>query len=507
LLEALVKGEPKSAKAGKLAEALNRALLLADRIVKSTREVDGFLNGLRGGYVEPGPSGSLTRGKLEILPTGRNFYAVDPTALPTKAAWLVGVEAANKLLESYLKAHGRYPESVGHWLWSLDAYKADGEQLAQILYLLGVKPRWGDDGSVKGVDVIPLSELGRPRIDVVVRITGIVRDTLPNYVYLIDEAVSKAVSLDEPPELNYVRKHYLEHVAKLRELGRREDEARCRVWCSPPGTYGAGVNYAVEASAWRKDEDLAKTWLQWSCYMYTRDRYGEPSPEALILNLSTVDVVTRNHPTDEHDPLNCCCYFAYHGGFYNAVKSLTGRDSVDIILVDTRDLSSINVRGMKEEVERVVRAKLLNPAWISEMKKHGYRGANEFSKKILHLYGWSATARIVDGWVFDEIAKHYVLDEEMRKWFEEQNPWALEEITRRLIEAAERELWSPPQELLDRLREVYAEIEGIMEEALTGGEVQGSSVPWLSPDEVDAWKSKLSRVNEALSRLRKRELT
>jgi len=495
--------ELKPEKAGELAEALRRALEIAKRIRECKREVDGLLAGLSGTYVKPGPSGALTRGKVDVLPTGRNFYAVDPMALPTPAAWKVGVETAEKLIRHYLEHHRRYPETVGQVLWSIDGYKADGEQLAQVLYLLGARPLWAPDGSVKGVEPIPLEELGRPRIDVVVRISGILRDTLPNYIYLIDEAVSKVVALDEPPELNFVRKHYLERLEKLRELGAGgEEEARCRVWCSPPGTYGTGVNYAVEASAWRTEEDLAKVWVQWSCYMYTRDSLGKPSPEALIMSLKTVDLITRNHVSDEHDLLNCCCYFSYHGGFYNTVKGLSGRD-VEVVVVDTRDISSTGVRAMSDEIERVVRAKLLNPAWIEAMRKHGYRGASEFSRKILHLYGWSATTKMVADWIFDRIAETYVLDEEMRKWFEENNVWALEEITRRLIEAAERGLWRPSGELLKRLKEAYAEVEGVLEETLTGGgEIQGGVIRPISPGEVERWKAKLAKVEEAWEELR-----
>ena len=485
--------------ADKLVDVFKRALELAERIGECRREYNGFLVGLEAGYIEPGASGAITRGKIDILPTGRNFYAVDPTIIPTPAAWKIGVETANKLINYYLEKHGRYPESIGHWLWSLDAYKADGEQLAQILYLLGTRPIWSSNGSVRDIEVIPLSELNRPRIDVVVRISGIVRDTLPNYIYLIDKAVSKVIMLDEPLELNYVKKHYLDYLEKLRQMGKGGvEEAKCRVWCSPPGTYGAGVNYAIEASAWKSDEDLAKTWIQWGCYMYTKNSFGKPSPEAFILNLSNVDLVARNHASDEHDLFNCCCYFSYQGGFYNTVKSITGRSDVEAVIVDTRDVSLTEVRSIKEEVERIVRAKLLNPTWISEMKKHGYRGANEFSRKILHLYGWSATTKQVSNWVFNEIAKTYVLDDEMKKWFEENNVWALEEILRRLIEAAERGLWKPPEEILEKLRETYAEVEGILEESITGeGYIQGSSITWYSPEEIEEWKSRMVEISDA----------
>jgi len=497
--------EFKLKRAEKLTHVLRRALEIAEKIKACRREYDGFLSGLEGKYIMPSPSGSITKGKIDILPTGRNFYAVDPTIIPTPAAWKVGVEAANKLIRYYFEKHGKYPESIGQWLISIDGYKADGEQLAQILYLLGTKPTWNQNGSVKDVEVIPLEELGRPRIDVVVRISGIVRDTLPNYIYLIDSAISKVITLNEPLELNYVKKHYLEYLERLREMGGGSDEeAKCRVWCSPPGTYGAGVNYAVEASAWKSNDDLAKVWVQWGCYMYTKKSFGKPSPKAFILNLSTVDIVTRNHMSDEHDLFNCCCYFSYQGGFYNTVKSLTGKDDVEVVIVDTRDLSFIGVRSVKSEIERIVRAKLLNPAWISEMKKHGYRGANEFSRKILHLYGWSATTKLVDDWVFNEIAKTYVLNDEMRRWFEENNVWALEEITRRLIEAAERGLWMPPEDILERLREAYAEVEGYLEETIMGeSDIQGSSINWFSPEEVERWKNKLTEITESWEKLAK----
>lgn len=491
----------------KVEEAFLRALDIIERMRKCNAEYNGFFAGISGGYVEPGASGALTRGKIEILPTGRNFYAVDPTTLPTPAAWKVGVETAEKLIRYYLEKYGRYPESVGQVLWSIDGYKADGEQLAQILYLIGVKPVWRPDGSVKELEVIPLDELKRPRIDCVINMSGIVRDTLPNYIYLIDEAVTKVANLDEPVDMNYVRKHYIEHLSKLVEIGKSVAEAQelalSRVFCAPPGAYGVGVNLAVEASAWKNDEDLAKTWIQWTSYAYSRKYFGKQAVESLVLNLSSVDVVNRNHMSDEHDIFGCCCYFSFHGGFFNAVKTLTGRNDIEIVTVDTRDISSTQVRGMKDEIERVVRAKLLNPVWIDEMKKHGYRGANEFSRKILHLYGWSATTKLVDKWVFDEITNTYVLNEEMRRWFEENNVWALEEIARRLIEAAERGLWKPSEEMLQKLREIYGEIEGILEESIGEGEVQGGAISIYTPEDDQHWKERMADVEKVISMLKK----
>jgi len=482
----------------KLEETFKKALEVAEKITECEKEYDGFLKGVSGKYVEPGPSGAVTRGKFEILPTGRNFYAVDPRTLPTKAAWQIGVETAQKLLKAYKEKHGRYPESVGQVLWSIDGYKADGEQIAQILYLIGVRPIWKGD-TVAGLEVIPLEELGRPRIDVVVRISGIVRDTLPNYIYLIDEAIEKVVTLDEPLEKNYIKKHYIEHIKKLVELGKSFEEAqrfaRFRVFSAPPGAYGAGVNLAVESSGWKSEEDLAKVWVQWSGYAYGKDNFGVEAHDSLVLNLKTVEVVNRNHISDEHDLTNCCSYFAYHGGFKTAVDALTGKN-VDIIQVDTRDISDVKIVDMKVELERVVRAKLLNDRWIEEMKKHGYRGASEFSRKILHLYGWEATTKLVEDWIFDEIAQKYVLDEEMRRWFEEHNPYAIEEIARRLIEAYERGLWNTSDELIERLREIYSEIEGILEENLGEGEVQGGTIEIYTAGDDEHWSENLREVEE-----------
>ncbi len=309
--------------------------------------------------------------------------------------------------------------------------------------------------------------------------------------------------------MNYVKKHYVESIEKLMGIGvnrsRAEKIARYRVFGAPPGAYGTGVNLAVEASAWKKEEDLAKVWVQWSGYAYGVDTYGEPAHESLMLSLEKVDVVNRNHVSDEHDIFNCCCYFAYHGGFYNAVKSISKRNDVEIVTVDTRDISSTDVRSTDLEVERIVRAKLLNKTWIEHMKKHGYRGANEFQRKILHLYGWASTARVVKDWIFNEIAKTYVLDNEMKKWFMEHNIWALEEITRRLIEAAVRNIWKAPRELLEKLRKIYSEIEGALEDDITiPANIQGGSIDIITFDQVDSWSKLMSRVESLWSKIRER---
>lgn len=477
----------------KIRNLLNKAADLSNRIKKCKKEIKGLIKALNFEFVEPGPSGSLARGKYEIIPTGRNFYAVDPTEIPTKAAWKIGVKTAEKLLKFYKNKYGKFPETVGQVLWSIDGYKADGEQLSQILYLLGVKPKWKND-KVVGVEVIPLNKLKRPRIDVLVRISGITRDTLPNYIEIIDEAVKKVIKAKEPLHKNYVKKHYIENLKELSRMGvkRAKEFAKYRIFSTPPGAYGAGVNYAVESSAWKNKEELGKIWIKWSDHAYSKDRFGVKAPESLTLNLRKVDVITRNHVSDEHELTNCCGYFAFQGGFKAAVDTLRGKKT-ETLQVDTRDISNIKVINVKKEIERIVRSKLLNDEWIKNMKKHGYRGANEFSKKILHLYGWQSTTGLVDDWVFDNIFKKY---SKMKEWFKKHNPYALEEITRRLLEAYERKLWKADKKTIRSLKHLYMEIESTLEDEVGKGEIQGGIINIYSINDVDNWKNNMKKVEK-----------
>ncbi len=488
----------------KVLRALSHAVRLAELVKASRKELSSMETALGGGYVEPGPSGNLYRGKVSVLPTGRNFYLIDPRTLPMRTAWELGRKAADLLIRYYVEKHGRYPETVGEVLWSIDAFKADGQQLAQILYLLGVEPVWDQAGNVVDLKVIPLERLHRPRIDVLVRISGIVRDILPNYVELINKAVAIVTSLNEPPEMNYPRKHFLEDIRELTELGIKpgeaEEVARYRVFGSPPGSYGAGVNLAVEASAWRDRNDLSKIWIRWSGYAYAPNAYGRESHHQLLLALKRVDLVNRDHVSDEHDVFGCCCYFAYHGGFYNAAKAVSGRD-VEAVTVDSRRPYSLEVRGMDNEIERVVRAKILNDEWVGHMRKHGYRGASEIQRKVLHFYGWASVSGLAKDWMFEEIARKYVLNKEMREWFLKHNKWALEEITRRLIEAGMRGVWRAPKDIMEELRKTYSEIEGYLEGELSGGEVQGGSIDIVSYEDVEVWREGMRKIDKLLEKL------
>ena len=468
-------------------------------------EITNLSRGFNSEYIE---SGALTRGKIDVLPTGRNFYAIDPMKIPTRAAWRIGIKLTDALLAGYLehgdegKDGGKYPENIGFVLFTSDIFRADGEEVSQILYTMGARPVWGENGTVRSVEVVPLSELKRPRIDCTVRVGGIVRDTSPNIMELIDEAAQKIAALDEPVEMNYVKKHTVEKMERLLGTGQYDEataqrKASYRVFGMKPGAYGAGVNLAVFASAWKEDKDLADVFIDWSGYAYGKDVFGEENHVEFADLLKTVEVTYRSHESDEFDILDCCCFFGYQGGFTIAAETISGKE-VQVYHGDTRDPDRPAIREMKDEIERVVRTRLLNPKWIEGKKRHGYKGAGDISKRVDHVYGWSATTKLVADWVFNEMAERFVIDEEMREWFKENNPWALEEMGRRLIEAAERELWKPDAELLEKLKEPYLVLEGLMEEKLgvVEGEYQGGEITVLAREDVEAWSAKVKGIEE-----------
>ncbi|GAW92115.1 cobaltochelatase subunit CobN, partial [Calderihabitans maritimus] len=447
---------------------LPRVLDLNQRI-EASKEIESLLAGFDGCYIPAGPSGLITRGRDDVLPTGRNFYSLDPHRVPTKAAWEVGKRLAEKVLAKHLTEEGRYPENIALYWMCNDIMWADGEGLGQMLYLLGCRPKWLPNGRVAGIEVIPLEELGRPRIDLTVRVSGITRDNFPNCIELLDEAISTVAALDEPPEENYVRKH------TLAQLDGRMDEnawrdATLRIFAAKPGTYQAGVNLAVYASAWKDEKDLADIFIYWNGYAYGKGVFGKEAFRQLQASLKTVDVTYNKVVTDEYDLFGCCCYFGTHGGLTAAARVASGKD-VKTYYGDTREPEHVEVRTLADEIRRVVRTKLLNPKWIEGQKRHGYKGAGDISKRIGRVYGWEATTQEVDDWIFDDITRTFILDEENRKFFEEHNPWAMEEIARRLLEAHQRGLWNADLEVLEGLKEFYLEIEGWIEEKM--GEVKG----------------------------------
>ncbi len=460
---------------------LCREALQVGNLIEGSDEMEGLFSGLSGRYIPPGPSGLLSRGRTDILPTGRNFYSLDPDSVPTPAAWEVGKQLAGALLEKYREEHGKYPENVAMLWMASDIMWADGEQFAQMLALLGVEPV-REGGRIRTFRVIPAEVLGRPRIDLTVRASGILRDCFFRCVELLDEAITMVAMLDEPDEVNYVRKHCPKETVPRRIFGSRK------------GTYGMGVNLAVYASAWKETEDLSDIFVYWNGYAYGKGVYGEESREEFIRSLSSVDVTFNKAVTDEYDLLGCCCYFGSHGGMTAAARTLSGKQ-VDAYYGDTRDTSRVEVRTLAEELRRVARTKLFNPQWIDGLKEHGYSGASEIARRAGRVFGWDATTGEVDDWVFDDIARTFLLDEENRRFFQEHNIWAMEEMGRRLLEANARGMWEPDADLLEDLKEVYLEIEGSLEDEMgfVQGRMQGGSTEVFSVDEVREWKLSISQ--------------
>ena len=480
-------------------EVIDKLQSFIDEVLRNTLASDetaSLFNGFNAGYIPPGPSGLMTRGRPDILPTGRNFYSLDPQKLPSKVGWETGIQLAEKSLEKYLVEEGSYPENIAFYWQCTDIMWSDGEGMGQMMYLLGVRPEWQPNGRVKSFTIIPLEELMRPRIDITVRVSGITRDNFPSAIDLMDEAVQAVAALDEPVEMNYVRKHTLERLAEAKDNDADAvREATYRIFASMPGTYQAGTQLAVYASAWETEQDLSDIFLYWNGYAYGKGTFGAVAHESLKQSLKTVSLTFNKTVSDEYDLTGCCCYFGTHGGMINAARVVSGGE-VKNYYGDTREQGEVQVRSLEEEMRRIARGKILNPAWIEGMKEHGYKGAGEISKRVGRIYGWQATAKAVDDAVFDDVARTFMMDKENREFFEKENPWALEEIARRLLEAAQRGLWNPADDVREELQQIYLEIEGWLEERMgdVHGEFQGGSIDIITADDVAGWKAKMKEA-------------
>jgi cobaltochelatase CobN len=463
----------------------------------ASKEIDALLSGLRGEYIPAGPAGAITRGRDDVLPTGRNFFTLDPESIPTRAAYEVGKRLAERVIEKFMEEEGRYPENFSMYWMCNDIMWADGEGMGQALYLIGARPLWLPNGRVSGFSVIPLAELGRPRIDITVKLSGILRDNFEDRVSLLDGAVQAVAALDEDPEQNYVRKHSLSNMADDPAL--TFEEASRRIFGSKPGTYVTGVSLAVYASSWKDGKDFLDLFTYFNGYSYGKSGYGAEAYRQLQNNLRTVDITYNKVISDEHDLLGCCCYFGNHGGMTAAAKELSGKN-VKTYYGDTREVSRVDVRTLAEELRRVVRTRLLNPKWIDGQKRHGYTGAMNISKRVGRVYGWEATTEEVDDWIFDDITKTFIANEENRQFFMENNPWALEEMSRRLIEAYERKLWQPAEGMIEEIKNTYLEIEGFMEESMgdNPGNFQGGAIDIIDLNELENYRESTRKMREAL---------
>ena len=426
-------------------------------------EMHGLLAALSGRFVPAGPSGAPSRGRLDVLPTGRNFYSVDVRNLPTPTAWRIGVQAADRLLERHLQDHGDHLRQLGLSMWGTATMRTGGDDMAQALALLGVRPLWqAGSQRVERFEVLPIEQLGRPRVDVTLRVSGFFRDACSNLIRLFDDAVQAVVDLDEPEDMNPLSARVWRESLTLQDSGLDEAEARkqagWRVFGSKPGAYGAGVQNAIEERLWQTREDLAEVYLNWGGYAYGTHSEGTPARAQFAERLEQMQAVLHNQDNREHDILDSNDYYQFQGGMLAAVETLRGA-KVASYHGDNSQPDTPRIRTLKEELSRVVRARAANPKWIDGMKRHGYKGAFELAATIDYLFAFDATSELVDDHQYALLTDAYLLDKNTRDFIQQHNPGALQDILERLLEAQQRGLWQNPGEYREALENLLIDSE------------------------------------------------
>ncbi len=442
---------------------------LVTNVRRMTDEMDSMMTAFDGKYVLPGPSGAPTRGNAHILPMGRNYYGIDPDIIPSRTAWKVGKHMADLMIDKYVKERGSYPKEIGFIIWATDTMKTNGDDMAYILWLMGVRPRWSKTGGqVIGLEVVPVDELKRPRIDVTVRITGLFRDTFPNLIDIIDDAVKIVSELDETDEENYLaanlKKDIVENIKSGMSINDANRIASVRVFGSAPGCYGPGVNHAIESGDWKTVQDLADIYAAWGSYGYGRDLDGVSMKDQFVKRFGNSEVTIKNMPDREIDITDIDDVYGYLGGL-NAFTRAYGKKNVMSIVGDSSNPDKVKVKDTDEELKFIFRSKVLNPKFLDGLKQHGYRGVGELAKLVEYVFGWGATSDIVDDWMYESMAEKYLFDEETRKWMEEENPYAMMDMAGRLLEAIDRDMWDADEETKRKLQEIYMEAEGLVEGA------------------------------------------
>ncbi|HEX5079227.1 MAG TPA: cobaltochelatase subunit CobN [Geminicoccaceae bacterium] len=421
-------------------------------------EIRGVLAALDGRFVEPGPSGAPTRGRLDVLPTGRNFFSVDSRAVPTAAAWHLGWKSAALLVERFLQEHGDWPRTVALSAWGTANMRTGGDDVAQALALIGARPVW-DAAShrVTGIEVLPADLLDRPRVDVTLRVSGFFRDAFPAQIELFDHAVREVAARDEPDDVNPIAARVRQDAAALRADGVGEADAlrraAYRVFGSKPGAYGAGLQALIDERGWESDADLARAYLAWGGYAYGARAEGIAEHRLFERRLGAVELVLHNQDNREHDILDSDDYYQFEGGLAAAVRTLSGEQPA-IYHNDHSRPETPRINTLKEEVGRIVRARAANPKWIAGVMRHGYKGAFEIAATVDYLFAFAATAKVVEHHHFDALYDAYLADERVRGFMADANPAALREIAERFQEAIDRGLWRPARNSAHRQLEV-----------------------------------------------------
>ena len=456
---------------------------LLPSLLQTNQEITNLLRGLDGRHIASCASGAPTRGRPDVLPTGRNFYSVDIRAIPTETAWRVGRVAAETLIERYTQENGEYPKTLGLSVWGTSTMRTGGDDIAEALALIGVQPIWdGPSRRVVDFEILPVSVLGRPRVDVTLRISGFFRDAFFNLIDLFDSAVKAVADLDEPAESNPLAAQVKQEIQDWESTGLSQEEAQVRshfrVFGSKPGAYGAGLQGIIEAQNWTDDADLAKAYINWSSYAYTsssssnlagdvpevkQSEWGCSAPEAFEKRLGQMQIVLQNQDNREHDILDSDDYYQFQGGMTAAIRNLRGKNP-ETYFGDNSIPENPKVRQLREEIARVYRSRAVNPKWIEGAMRHGYKGAFEIAATVDFLFAYDATANCVEDFMYEGIAEAYIFDEKVHAFIQENNPWALRDMAERLLEARQRGLWeSANQDTLDKLRSIALEAEAVIE--------------------------------------------
>ena len=444
------------------------ATKLLPALQQTNLEMVNLLRGLNGEYIPSGASGAPTRGKPEVLPTGRNFYSVDIRAVPTETAWCLGRKAAEVLIDRYTQEHGEYPQTLGLSIWGTSTMRTGGDDIAQALALIGVQPVWdGVSRRVVDFEILPVSILGRPRVDVTLRISGFFRDAFPNLIDLFDNAVKAVAALEETSEQNPLAAQVQQERSKWLEQGLTLDEAQTRsqyrIFGSKPGAYGAGLQGLIESQNWETEADLAQAYINWSAYAYTNKAEGIAAPEAFNQRLGNMQIVLQNQDNREHDLLDSDDYYQFQGGLTAAIKQVSGK-APEAYFGDNSRTENPKVRKLTEEIDRVYRSRVVNPKWIAGAMRHGYKGASEMAATLDFLFAYDATTNCVQDFMYQGVADAYLFDETVREFIEQNNPWVQRDMAERLLEANQRGLWAEvAPETVERLRLMVNEAEGVIE--------------------------------------------
>ncbi|MEB2621489.1 cobaltochelatase subunit CobN [Pseudomonas sp. YuFO8] len=426
-------------------------------------EMRGLLDALSGRFVPAGPSGAPSRGRLDVLPTGRNFYSVDVRNLPTTTAWRIGFQSANLILERHLQDHGDHLRQLGLSVWGTATMRTGGDDIAQAMALMGVRPVWATGSQrVDDFEILPLSLLDRPRVDVTLRVSGFFRDAFANLIRLFDAAVQAVAELDEPDDLNPLAAKVRAERQALLQSGMDEDAARrqagWRIFGAKPGAYGAGVQGAIDGRLWQSREDLAEVYLNWGGYAYGGSDEGTAAREQFSQRLGQMQAVLQNQDNREHDLLDSNDYYQFQGGMLAAVESLRGEAAASYH-GDHSQPDLPKIRTLKEELNRVIRSRAANPKWIDGVKRHGYKGAFEMAATVDNLFAFDATTQLIDDHQYALLADAYLLDPGTRDFVREHNPHALRDMTERMLEAQQRGMWKEPGDYREALENLLLDIE------------------------------------------------